>query len=446
MRRTAAFAWALFLWGWQSALPAHAWTFREHEEVGSLAFVQACKELRARFVEDEDAGRVERLRVACDNVDVNALLYGKANGTAGDRISDPEEFMSSMGGFRATSRFHYLRLKLVNSTHFHPQTARQWQKFHRNAIAKAIAASKVQGVDQVAALEAAVYENAFADHFLQDAFCSGHMGFNRSASSVAASLVFHDTWNERGRVVRNRNGNSWKTYGDSRLRISENSEARRRIIEATRKSVFGVLLAFVGGERDPDNEVQIWRSLPFTIEAPEVRSPLEQLLADLADRPTSTGLEPLAAINQPARKGLSLEAWSFAAGSRVDDRPAMGVLAGVSNPVPFLAPMVYGAVGASRAGDSDLTRLTLEVGGFRPVALTLDGIMSHDVLVGVNWQVGLQKLRGSVHATYRATFELGRTLVRLQIGPAYHIDTGRIGAYLGVGFGYAVNARGGGSI
>ena len=72
--------------------------------------------------------------------------------------------------------------------------------------------------------------------------------------------------------------------------------------------------------------------------------------------------------------------------------------------------------------------------------------MSHDVLVGVNWQAGLEKLRGSVHASYRATFELGRTLVRLQLGPAYHTDTGGAGAYFGLGFGYAVNARGGGSI
>jgi hypothetical protein len=61
------------------------------------------------------------------------------------------------------------------------------------------------------------YENAFADHYLQDSYASGHMGFNRRASSAAAAKVFHDYWNRRGRVVSNRAGARWLAYGDGRL-------------------------------------------------------------------------------------------------------------------------------------------------------------------------------------------------------------------------------------
>lgn len=439
----AAFPLALAL---LTPVSAAGWTFREHEEIGVVAYAAACSALAAKLSGTGDTARDERFTIACRNVDVMALLYGKANGTAGDRISDPEEFRSSIGAFRATSRVHYLRLKLVNSAHFHPKAVTQWREFHRAAIDRAVAASKLAGVDQMAAFELAFHDNAFADHFLQDSFCSGHMGFNRPGSSVSASLVFHDTWNARGRTVRNRLGESWRTYGDTHLRLPKNAEGRRRVIEATRMSIGSVISAFVVGERSPAAEVAVWRALPFSIEAPEMRSPLEELLADAADRPESTGLEPLAAINQPARRGLSLEAWSFATGVAARRRPLLGVLAGFATPVPYYSLLFYGGAGASYAEAPTRPRLTLEAGALRPVAITNDGVISHDVIASVNHRTGLELTRTSIVAGYRATAELGRTLVRVQIGPAYQLSQERWGFYLGLGLGYLWNARGGGSI
>lgn len=424
---------------------AAAWTFREHEEIGSLAYADACKTLAAELAASDDERVRERLAIACENVEVNALLYGKANGTAGDRIADPEEFLSSIGAFRATSRVNYLRLKMVNSGHFHPKTTRQWQSFHRAALERAIEAASLEGIERLAAFELAVYENAFADHFLQDAFCAGHMGFNRTASSAAASLVFHDTWNEKGRMVRNRRGESWRTYGDGRLKRPENHEGRRRVIEVTAQSVRGVLRAFATGQRFPEHELAIWRALPFSIEAPEMRSPAERLLAELVDWPSETGFEPLAAINQPARKGLSLEAWGFARGFSRDATPMVGLLAGAATPVPFLAPTIYAGGGVAVA-PSGRVRPAVELGVVRPIGLTFDGVMSHDVTAGFNWLPGLERLRGAAHAGYRLSFELGQTLLRLQAGPTYMVDTRRFGAVVTLGAAHVVTARGGGSL
>ncbi len=427
--------------------PAAAWTFREHEEIGSRAYVDACRALAQKLADRTDEALRARLDMACRNVDVAAVLYGKANGTAGDRISDPEEFLSSIGAFRATSRLHYLRLKIVNSDHFHPKTARQWRHFHRSALDRAVRASALAGVDQIDAFELAVYANAFADHFLQDAFCSGHMGFNRPASSASASLVFHETWNRRGRTVRNRDGASWRTYGDGALNVPENAEGRRRVIAATSMSIYGVLLAFVEGHRTPTHELAIWRNLPFTIEAPEIRSPLEELLAEIAERPQATGLEPLAAINQPVRRGLSVEAWSFGTGTFTRDRPIVGLLAGIATPVPYWSPLVYGGLGGSMVAERPSERrLTIEAGALRQIGLTNDGVVSHDLIVGVNWRAGLALRRGSVLASYRVTAELGRILVRLQVGPAYQVDEARLGYYGGLALGYLWSARGGGTI
>jgi hypothetical protein len=259
-------------------------------------------------------------------------------------------------------------------------------------------------------------------------------------------LVFHDTWNRKGRIVRNRDGLSWRTYGDGFLRIPANAEGRRQVIAATAKSIYDVLATFVEGKRSPEHELAIWRSLPFTIEAPEVRTPVEALLAVLADRAQPTGLEPLAAINQPAEKDLSVEAWTLAVGPFGRGRALLGVMAGVASSVPFLKPMVYGGLGVSRAADEHRLRLTAEVGALRPLAFTNDGVISHDLLAGVSWQAGLVELRGNLHATYRLTAEIGRNLVRLQVGPAYRLDSRDFGYFVSVGFGYLLTARGGGAI
>ena len=55
--------------------------------------------------------------------------------------------------------------------------------------------------------------NAFADHFLQDAFASGHMSVQRSKRGFNNKGV-HDYYNRIGLQVKNEMGDSLHTYGD----------------------------------------------------------------------------------------------------------------------------------------------------------------------------------------------------------------------------------------
>jgi hypothetical protein len=63
------------------------------------------------------------------------------------------------------------------------------------------------------AIRDALLFNAFADHFLQDAFASGHMSVRRSARGFDNKGV-HDYYNRIGLNVGNAVGDSLRTYGD----------------------------------------------------------------------------------------------------------------------------------------------------------------------------------------------------------------------------------------
>ncbi len=57
--------------------------------------------------------------------------------------------------------------------------------------------------------------NAFADHFLEDAFSAGHLVVNRTImASFTNNKALHDFYSEYGTTVVNRKGEVWKAYGD----------------------------------------------------------------------------------------------------------------------------------------------------------------------------------------------------------------------------------------
>jgi hypothetical protein len=60
----------------------------------------------------------------------------------------------------------------------------------------------------------ALITNAFADHFLQDAFAAGHLPVRRSVRGFDNKGV-HDYYNKNGLEVYNREDKKWRTYGDS---------------------------------------------------------------------------------------------------------------------------------------------------------------------------------------------------------------------------------------
>ena len=63
-------------------------------------------------------------------------------------------------------------------------------------------------------LTRAFITNAFADHFLQDAFASGHLPVKRNCNSLDNKGV-HDYYCRVGINVVNERGESWRTFGDN---------------------------------------------------------------------------------------------------------------------------------------------------------------------------------------------------------------------------------------
>tara|TARA_R110002096_G_scaffold435826_2_gene663687 strand:+ start:236907 stop:237437 length:531 start_codon:yes stop_codon:yes gene_type:complete len=169
----------------------------------------------------------------------------------------------------------------------------EWVKHHRAALQFAEAASREQGIDAIDAFQRAFFRNAFGDHFLQDSHAAGHMGFNRSASSIAATAAYHKVWNKRGRRLENRKGERWTTYGDGFLRAKKNTEGKRRVVEACENSAYAVISAFVFGTRDTSHELAAWRQLPLLIDARPMASLLE---GELAIRKNSSRPRCLASI------------------------------------------------------------------------------------------------------------------------------------------------------
>ena len=195
-----------------SASTAHAWASVEHQEIGRTSYLRACADLTATVASRgtpgaPDAGVKARLERVCgENLPVLAKLYGDATAIAGDFLGHPSEFLSQTGAWRFNSKKSYYLLALENSAHFNPTSTRSWAEYHQQAIAYALAGAAGEGLTTVEQFQLALFESAFADHYLQDSFAAGHMGFNRAASSAAAAKSFHDAWNARGRVATDRAG------------------------------------------------------------------------------------------------------------------------------------------------------------------------------------------------------------------------------------------------
>jgi hypothetical protein len=78
-------------------------------------------------------------------------------------------------------------------------------------------------------LHYALLYNAFADHFLEDAFSSGHLLVSRSRlSSVINNKSLHDFYCKNGSEVMNINGEAWKAYGDNFFNQHHNSFNKQR--------------------------------------------------------------------------------------------------------------------------------------------------------------------------------------------------------------------------
>ena len=419
---------------------AAAWNYVEHVALGSESYGRACEDLRAEL-EGASAEVMTRLEIACDNLDIAAELYGQACALAGDRFNAPADFLSTTAGWKAASRKQYLGLALANSTHFHPYAPREWRRYHASAVDRARAAATSEGLDAVDGLQVALFDSAFADHFLHDSFSAGHMGFNRSASSVAASLAYHDQWNGKGRIVRDRAGRSWRMYGDGHLDDDKNAEGRRHAVEVATMSIEAVLRIFVTGVVDRDSELDIWRALPFVIEAPETPSLTDRLLDGDGE---GDDLHPLGAINWPARKDRVVDMRTLVTGPLQGATPVTTVLFGYHLSLPLVSTRAHVGVGATIPhGERDF-HFAADIGFTAQLGLTNDGILDHQLGAGALWEADPDEPAGCVWGGYLLNAEIGRTVVSLQVGPAFVFPEREIGFAVSVGFARVLSAAGGG--
>jgi hypothetical protein len=421
---------------------AHGWATTEHQELGAASYRQACADVAEAAAGDAQArGRLER---ACGrNLAVQAALYGDATAVAGDFVADPTELISPSGAWRFSSPKHYYLLALENSAHFNPMATQSWAEYHQRAVDDAVAAAALEGLPSVERWGRAFRENAFADHFLQDSFAAGHMAFNRRASSAGAAKTFHDHWNARGRLARDREGSTWTTFGDGLLDDPRNADGRRHVLEAATHSIRDVLLAFVTGRRHPTEELRALDVLPFAVQAPTLLVDAQQVFAGKgADRD-----EPpiaLAATVRPARKdtvGLA-KAWAAAP---FGDAPLWAVTGSVELAIPVLpAQAALGAGGTLHQPDGRHAAV-LEGGLVAPLALSVDGLISHEVEVTAS-VLFASRVETIVHLDYQANFELGRALLSVHAGLAEFFPSVETGWYGAVGLGFIFTAAGGGAL
>lgn len=434
--RLVVIAWLLSL-----TAPAWAWRSREHRALGTEAYIAVCKRLEA--LEDRDAATAQRFEIACNNLDVQALLYGQACNVSGDFAGEPGDMLSALGAGIITKRSNYLLLALTNGAHFHPIATREWRHYHQLAITEAVAAAKKQGAAQLAAFEEAFYDSAFGDHFLQDSFAAGHMGFNRHASSAAAAKAFHDEWNERGRMITNRKGEKWRTYGDDRLDRPESADARAHVLAATTESVYGVIATFVLGEYDPAADFAVWNEVPFTIEDAELLPTFETLFAgsQVLERPV---MLPLLSVKRPAVKDGILGAWTvFAMRFDDPDDPSGALLFGGDLIIPYLGVRAELGGGIGFQGSMTEPRFAVDAGFVRALGLGWSGLLSHELDLGALLLIG-GDFDASLRLSYRGNIEAGDWLLRVELGPMLDIGEAEFGLFAGLGLLRVMGAAGGG--
>ena len=435
---------------------AQAWASVEHQEIGRGSYLRACADLTATVAshgkpEAPEAGVKARFERVCGaNLPVLAKLYGDATAIAGDFLGHPSEFLSQSGAWRFHSKKSYYLLALENSAHFNPTSTRSWAEYHQQAIAYALAGAAGEGLTSVEQFQLALFESAFADHYLQDSFAAGHMGFNRAASSAAAAKSFHDAWNARGRVATDRAGHRWVTFGDGRLDNPANEEGRRHVMEAATLSVRGVLTAFVLGARVPEDEIAVWQILPFTIEAPELLADVaEVFVKEGPERATQTKtddeLVPLQLTIRPAYKDMVATAsfWSVGAFSDPGD-PYLALVGGLELGIPFVPAQTYLGAGGTLQAPERKRAAVIDTGLLVPLGLSVAGLVSHQLNVTASWLLG-NGFAAIVHGEYQLNVELGDVLVNLHLGLAEIFPHPRTGYYGAVGLGFVFSAAGGGA-
>jgi hypothetical protein len=190
----------------------------------------------------------------------------------------------------------YVELALDNTHHFGWHNLKAYCKYHEEALTFARQARDVYDLDRAKAGELwgqALFSNAFADHFLTDAFAAGHVRVPRQeiirwsidqkhSKELAGALskLLHDQDGHlktlhgaghslnrddaEGLLVRNSTGTIWRTRCDGQLFIKNGDDvpAVRQPVEAVAASVRELFKAYLYGQT-PEEHYAATRFIPF---------------------------------------------------------------------------------------------------------------------------------------------------------------------------------------
>ncbi|WP_413557111.1 hypothetical protein [Bdellovibrio sp. HCB209] len=189
----------------------------------------------------------------------------------------------------------YLGVVTKNYNHFGWYNMKDYVKYHQQAIDKALESYELRDSNpakSVTLFQQAMVANAFADHYLTDAFSSGHVrvprvqvvewakqnlkGFLKKNRGDLLTMLMHDnesinlrTGADDGLPVANSQGDKWVTRGDGHLHIDENpfDPVRVHPENAVRESVKEVLIAGLYGIEPTATFAAAW-IVPFHQDLP----------------------------------------------------------------------------------------------------------------------------------------------------------------------------------
>jgi hypothetical protein len=441
-------------------LPAAAWSFREHTEIGEESYAAACAQVA---LEQKIDGAKEVCEAATDPVRARwclacrvytPSLYGQSVAIAGDHVGSPEALMSVAGQRTATSLADYAFLALVNTGHYHPNSPRNWRTFHDRALA--VAAARHDGGAMAQDFEKAFYTSAYADHFLHDAFASGHMGFSRASSSAGASKAFHDIWNNAGRVVKAPTGSCWLQYGDNKW--GQTSQVGRMHLKtAAQSSVYDVLAAFVTERRDGAREVRpmyfvpiatTTDTLPRGMLATEGGGDVENVqeteqitklsTAQKAKQPfCEQETAPIGGMSHAVELSAGFNYWGRFTYDRTTQYLAADVTFNHLLKIPLAFDIGASPLGAVQRGD----RTSFAAGGFAglltPPLYLVHGLWRNEVgAQAMAYVIAQDPVSYGAYVTFflRTSLEVSNTIVRLQVGPTHDLRNEAWGVTIAAGF------------
>ena len=438
-----------------------AWDGKEHKDIGTAGYEQACRQAIGVFGESGDAGMVSRLHLACSGVGrpsnattptsySYAALAGDWSRLAADHTESPEQLTSPRLGSLVVGYRRMTTLVINNFRHFHPVSVTSWRHDHAAALMLASEASHDRGVELAERFERALAIESFAQHYLQDSFASGQMGFNRLASSNATALAFHDRMSLQGRCVANDRGEAWYTYGDGQMwgvHIGRKifyqlaAAGRQHVMEAAASSFYDFISTFIAGTVDDTRWRDTWTKLPATF---------NQKIRSAGDCIYDTGWESLREIGAPAPGASSLELFTVTDSSIYRYHAAARALmvgtsrdTGVPIPVGYrqIHTRFFGSIGGT-IRQTGPRELYVDWGAAAEVASSVAGTFTHEVGVGESFIYSPHNAdyysyhSGSIRIFYGLRVEAGPVYVRVQTGIArsYGIN----GAHVSTGIGWVV--------